>query len=134
MLDGGGPEQVRAALAGVLAAVGTPQSRPLRRELLEHLLTHESDPAVLDAVLHAAAGHSGDELRALVHRTGLLLVRTPDGATRFDRGLVDLARHVPGFAARVVAWLTDAPGEWAAVVGPSARRTIENLAGTRVPA
>ncbi|MFI5472219.1 trypsin-like peptidase domain-containing protein [Streptomyces cacaoi] len=134
LLEDGGPEQVRAALAGVLAAPGAPESRPLRDELLEHLLTHERAPEVLDAVLHGAAGRGGEELRALVHRTGLLLVRTPDGATRFDRGLVELARHVPGFAARVVDWLTDAPGEWAAVVGPSARRTIENLAGVRVPA
>ncbi|WP_399075684.1 trypsin-like peptidase domain-containing protein [Streptomyces zaehneri] len=134
LLDGGGPEQVRAALAGVLATPGAPESRPLREELLEHLLTHERAPEVLDAVLHGAAGRDGEDLRALVHRTGMLLVRTPDGATRFDRGLVELARHVPGFAARVVDWLTDAPGEWAAVVGPSARRTIENLAGARVPA
>ncbi|MDR6980593.1 hypothetical protein J2X68_007333 [Streptomyces sp. 3330] len=134
LLDAGGPEQVRAALAGVLAAPGAPESRPLRDELLERLLARERDPEVLDAVLHGAAGRGGEELRALVHRTGLLLVRTPDGATRFDRGLVELARHVPGFAAQVVDWLTDAPGEWAAVVGPSARRTIENLAGMRVPA
>ncbi|MGW6927221.1 trypsin-like peptidase domain-containing protein [Streptomyces sp. NPDC054950] len=134
LLDGGGPEQVRAALAGVLAAPGVPESRPLRDELLEHLLAHERSPGVLDAVLHGAAGRDGEGLRTLVHRTGLLLVSTPDGATRFDRGLVELARHVPGFAARVVDWLTDAPGEWAVVVGPSARRTIENLAGARVPA
>ncbi|MEU5338910.1 trypsin-like peptidase domain-containing protein [Streptomyces asoensis] len=133
MLDAGGPEQVRAALAGVLAAPGLPESRLLRDELLEHLLTHEREPAVLDAVLHAAAGRRGEDLRVLVHRTGLLLVRTPDGATRLDRGLVELARHVPGFAARVTEWLTEAPGEWAAVVGPAARRTIENLAGARVP-
>ncbi|WP_372448740.1 hypothetical protein [Streptomyces musisoli] len=152
LLDGG-PEQVRAALATVLAAAGTPASRPLRRELLEVLLAREQDPAVLDAVLHAVAapgdgggagdedgGWSGgghrreDEVRGLVHRTGLLLVRTPEGATRFDRGLVDLGRHVPGFAACMARWLTDAPGDWAAVVGPSARRMIENLAGVRVPA
>lgn len=134
LLDDGGPERVRAALAGVLAAPGAPRSRPLRDELLEHLLLRERSPEVLDAVLHGAAGRDGEDLRALVHRTGLLMVRTPDGATRFDRGLVESARHVPGFAARVVDWLTDAPGEWAAVVGPSARRTIENLAGARVPA
>ncbi|WP_225823228.1 trypsin-like peptidase domain-containing protein [Streptomyces naphthomycinicus] len=153
LLDAG-PEPVRAALATVLAAPGTPVSRPLRRELLEHLLAREQDPAVLDAVLHAAArgeaaqrgeaGTDGDgeedgalgeeEVRGLVHRTGLLLVRTPEGATRFDRGLVDLGRHVPGFAARMVRWLNDAPGDWAAVVGPSTRRMIENLAGVRVPA
>jgi hypothetical protein len=146
--DGGG--QVRAALAAVLAASGSPASRPLRRELLELLLAQERDPAVLMAVLHTAVrqgseggegGEGGeaesardDEVRGLVHRTGLLLVRTPEGATRFDRGLVDLARHVPGFAARVARWLTDTPDAWAAVVGPSTRRMIENLAGIRVPA
>ncbi|MFI8950827.1 trypsin-like peptidase domain-containing protein [Streptomyces sp. NPDC053750] len=129
-----GPEPVRAALAGVLAAADGPGHGPLRRELREHLLTHEQAPAVLDALLHAAAHCDGESLRALVHRTGLLLVRTPDGATRFDRGLVDLARHLPGFATRVTGWLADAPRDWAALVGPSARRTIENLAGARVPA
>lgn len=129
-----GPEPVRAALAGVLAAGGPPGRGPLRRELREHLLAHEQDPAVLDALLHAAVRCGGEDLRALVHRTGLLLVRTPDGATRFDRGLVDLARHLPGFAARVTGWLADAPQDWAALVGPSARRTLENLTGARVPA
>ncbi|MEU5757137.1 hypothetical protein [Streptomyces sp. NPDC047829] len=129
-----GPEPVRAALAGVLAADGPPGRGPLRRELREHLLAREQDPAVLDALLHAAVRCGGEHLRVLVHRTGLLLVRTPDGATRFDRGLVDLARHLPGFAARVTGWLADAPQDWAALVGPSARRTLENLAGARVPA
>lgn len=132
-----GPEEVRAALATVLADLGAPASRPLRRELLDLLLTKEREPAVLDAVLYAAAPH-GDgreaELRALVHRTGLLLVRTPDGATRFDCALVDLARHAPGFAARMARWLGEAPDDWAAVVGPSAHRMIDNLAGVRVPA
>ncbi|MGW5640402.1 serine protease, partial [Streptomyces sp. NPDC003832] len=133
LLDGG-PEQVRAALAGVLAVPGTPGSRPLRRELLEFLLARERDPAVLDAVLHAAAQQDGEGLRELVHRTGLLLARTPYGATVFDRGLVDLGRHVPGFAARVAGWLADAPQDWAVVVGPGTRRTIGNLAGVSVPA
>ncbi|MFE1886350.1 serine protease [Streptomyces diastatochromogenes] len=136
LLDGG-PEGVRAALATVLAAPGTPASRPLRRELLDFLLAHEHAPDVLDAVLQAAAPHGEGrdaELRALVHRTGLLLVRTPDGATRFDWGLVVLARHVPGFAARMARWLGETPQDWAAVVGPSTRRMIENLAGVRVPA
>ncbi|MGW0212616.1 hypothetical protein ACWDZ8_45575, partial [Streptomyces sp. NPDC003233] len=135
------PEQLRAALATVLAAAGTPASRPLRRELLELLLAREQEPSVLDAVLHAAADHGDDygdgreeEVRGLVHRTGLLLVRTPEGATRFDRGLVDLGRHVPGFAARMAGWLAATPDEWAAVVGPSTRRMLENLAGVRVPA
>lgn len=89
------------------------------------------------AVLHAAAAPAEDDslvARGLVHRTGLLLVRTPEGATCFDRGLVDLGRHVPGFAALVAGWLAETPQEWAAVVGPSARRMIENLAGVRVPA
>ncbi|MER7193340.1 trypsin-like peptidase domain-containing protein [Streptomyces flaveolus] len=133
LLDGG-PEPVRAALAGVLAGDGAPASGSLRRELRDHLLAHEDDPAVLDALLRAAASQGGDGRRALVHRTALLLVRTPDGTTRLDRGLVDLARHLPGFAGRVTGWLADAPDEWAALVGPSARRTIESLAGTRVPA
>ncbi|MBW8793108.1 MAG: serine protease [Streptomyces sp.] len=132
-----GPEPVRAALATVLGAAGTPASRPLRQELLEYLLDRERDPGVLDALLHAAAVQredDGDGMRELVRRTGLLLVRTPDGATRFDRGLVDLGRHVPGFAALMARWLTDTPQEWAAVVGPSTRRMLGNLAGVRVPA
>ncbi|MEU9594666.1 hypothetical protein AB0D84_33775 [Streptomyces sp. NPDC048193] len=133
LLDGG-PEPVRAALAGVLAGDGAPATGSLRRELREHLLAHEDDPAVLDALLRAAASQGGDGRRALVHRTALLLARTPDGTTRLDRALVDLARHLPGFAGRVTGWLADAPDEWAALVGPSARRTIESLAGTRVPA
>ncbi|MER6072007.1 trypsin-like peptidase domain-containing protein [Streptomyces sp. NPDC001817] len=138
LLDGA-PEQLRAALATVLAAGGTPASRPLRRELLELLLAREQAPVVLNAVLHAVAEHdAGDgreeEVRGLVHRTGLLLVRTPEGATCFDRGLVDLGRHVPGFAARMAGWLAAAPDEWAAVVGPSTRRMLENLSGVRVPA
>lgn len=129
-----GPEPARAALATVLAADGATAGAPLRRALREHLFAHEQDPAVLDALLHAAARCDRGELRALVHRTGQILVRTPEGATRFDRGLVDLARHVPGFATRLTGWLTDAPGDWAALVGPSTRRTIEQLAGARVPA
>ncbi|MFM9498791.1 trypsin-like peptidase domain-containing protein [Streptomyces galilaeus] len=143
----GGPEPLRAALAAVLAGPGA-----LRRELLDFLLAHECEPAVLDAVLHSAGRLSGPDLRVLVHRTGLLLGRTPDGAARFDRGLTDLARHVPGFAAQIAGWLTGGPGEpgaserlgesgesgesgeWAGLVGPSTRRAIENLAGPRVPA
>ncbi|MEU0119539.1 trypsin-like peptidase domain-containing protein [Streptomyces bobili] len=134
----GGPEPLRAALAGILAGPGA-----LRRELLDFLLAHEREPAVLDAVLHSAGRLSGPDLRVLVHRTGLLLGRTPDGAARFDRVLADLARHVPGFAAQIAGWVTGErgqsgepgePGEWAGLVGPSTRRTIENLAGPRVPA
>lgn len=133
LLDGG-PEGVRAALAAVLAGPGTPGSRPLRDELLDCLLRREREPVVLAALLPAAAARADADLQDLVHRIGLLLVRTPDGATRFDRGLVDLGRHVPGFAALVAGWLAEAPREWAAVVGPSTRRMIGNLAGVRVPA
>ncbi|GEC06392.1 hypothetical protein SSP24_40470 [Streptomyces spinoverrucosus] len=130
----GGPEQLRMALAAVLGAPGAPASRALRRELCDFLLVHEQAPPVLETLLRTAARHGGDELRALVHRTGMLLVRTPAGATRFDRTLLDLGREVPGFAARVAHWLNDAPQDWAAVVGPSTRRMIEKVVGGRVPA
>ncbi|MFD6175085.1 trypsin-like peptidase domain-containing protein [Streptomyces coeruleorubidus] len=129
----GGPVRLRCALAVVLTPPGIPASSPLRRELRDVLLACEHDTDVLDALLHAAARNGGDELRDLIRRVGLLLVRTPEGAARFDRALVDLGRHVPGFAARVVRWLADAPGDWAVLVGPSAHRTIENLAGVSVP-
>ena len=129
-----GPVRLRCALAGVLSPPGVPASRPLRRELREALLAREHDTDVLDALLNAAARNGGDDLRDLVHRIGLLLVRTPEGATRFDRALVDLGRHVPGFATRAAAWLADAPEEWAALVGPSSHRMIENLADAGVPA
>nr|BFD82347.1 hypothetical protein StreXyl84_17480 [Streptomyces sp. Xyl84] len=135
-----GPAPLRTALAAALAAPGdpaspgAPASDALRRELLGLLLAHERDPAVLETVLRTAAPGAGEDLRHLVHRVGLLLVRTPEGAAVFDRALAELARHVPGFAARVAGWLTGSPSDWAAVVGPSARRTIEHLAGAPVPA
>ncbi|MGW0189831.1 serine protease [Streptomyces sp. NPDC003362] len=136
LLDGG-PTAVRAALAAVLAEPGAPASRPLRRELRAFLLAREQEPDVLEALLDATVRHAPDEpdeLRGTVRDLGLRLVRTPAGATRFDRSLVDLGREVPGFAARMAGWLADAPGDWAAVVGPSTRRMLENLAGARVPA
>ncbi|MCX4829734.1 serine protease [Streptomyces sp. NBC_01016] len=132
------PPVVRGALARVLAAPGTTASRALRAELLDVLLEEERDPVVLDALLCAAARDAARRgparTRDLVHRTGMLLVRTPEGAARFDRLLVELARSVPGFAGLVARWLAEAPREWAALVGPSSRRMIENLAGVRVPA
>ncbi|MFJ5778221.1 trypsin-like peptidase domain-containing protein [Streptomyces sp. NPDC093094] len=128
-----GPEPLRAALAGVIAAPDTPASHPLRAELRAFLLARERDPAVLDALLRAAAPYGGDGLRDLVHHVGLLLVRTPEGAARYDRALVDLGRHLPGFAARVAGWLTDDPGRWCATVGPGTRRTIGSIAGAAVP-
>ncbi|MER6119047.1 trypsin-like peptidase domain-containing protein [Streptomyces sp. NPDC001743] len=135
------PAPVRGSIAAVLASPGSPASQPLRDTLLEVLLDFEQggghrDPLVLEALLRAAAtgcaGRSPARTRALVHRTGMLLVRTPEGAALFDRLLVALARDVPGFGALVIGWLADAPQEWAAVVGPSARRTAEALEG--VPA
>ncbi|WP_326759269.1 serine protease [Streptomyces phaeochromogenes] len=140
LLDGGRP-QLRAALAKVFAAPGTHVAHPLRREFLDLLLTREHDPAVLDALVRAAAeaaarsvSRGGQEhTRALVHSAGLLLVRTPDGATVFDRALLDQSRRIPGFAALVAGWLADAPEDWSTLVGPSTRRMIENLTGARVP-
>ncbi|MFD3559018.1 serine protease [Streptomyces sp. NPDC058686] len=132
------PAPGRAALAPVLAAPGTGASRALRGELLDVLLAHEDDPDVLDAVLrtavHSTEGAGVPRTRDLVRRAGQRLVRTPEGAARFDRGLVEFADSVPGFAALLVQWLAQAPREWAALVGPSARRVIEGLAGVRVPA
>ncbi len=124
------PPPVRAALARVLAP-GSTDSRPLRAELLEVLLEFEQttgrDPDVLEALLRAAAEGSERRpeirTRALVHRTGMLLVRTPEGAARFDRVLVDSARDVPGFGL-LTRWLTEAPEEWAAVLGPDTRRAL----------
>ncbi|MFE2651276.1 trypsin-like peptidase domain-containing protein [Streptomyces sp. NPDC059346] len=135
------PPPVRAELARVLAGPGSPDSRPLRAELLEVLLEFEQttgrDPDVLEALLRAAAAGSPRRpearTRALVHRTGMLLVRTPEGAARFDRGLVDSARDVPGFAALISRWLADAPEEWAAVVGPGARRALASSQTSRPP-
>ncbi|MFE9403959.1 trypsin-like peptidase domain-containing protein [Streptomyces sp. NPDC006530] len=131
---------VRHALAPVLAAPGTAASRPLRAELLDVLLAFERQasrgPAVADALLTAAAHGSGERAEArtrdLVHRTGLLLARTPEGAARFEERLVVLCQEVPGFAAQVARWLCEAPHEWAAVVGPGARRAVETL-GSPMP-
>ncbi|MGA5164312.1 trypsin-like peptidase domain-containing protein [Streptomyces pseudogriseolus] len=128
-----GPRPMRSALAGVLAAPGTSASRPLRRGLLDTLLAQETDPGVLDAVLCAAARTTGPELRVLVHRTALLLVRTPEGAVRLDRTLAELVRRVPGLAAAVAGWLADAPHVWGPLVGPAARAVIDELTGAAVP-
>ncbi|MEE1756871.1 trypsin-like peptidase domain-containing protein [Streptomyces sp. SP18CS02] len=137
-----GSVRVRSPLATVLAAPGPAVSALLRAELLEVLLEHEQhacrDIAVLDAVLRAAALGAGERpdsrTRQLVHRVGLLLARTPEGAARFDQALVELAREVPGFAVLVADWVAGAPREWARAAGPGARRTVASLAALARPA
>ncbi|WP_052869299.1 trypsin-like peptidase domain-containing protein [Streptomyces niger] len=138
---------VRCALVPVLAGPGNTASHPLRQELLDVLLEREHsgigrggrpaaapDPTVLDALLCAAAQGATRRpearTRDLVHRTGMLHVRTTEGAARFDRRLVELGRLLPEFAVMVRTWLADAPAEWAAVVGPGARAML----GPRPPA
>jgi hypothetical protein len=125
------PPEVRRTLVPVLAAPGTHLSRPLRQELLDMALAAECDPDVLDALLTAAADgcHRRPPLltRDLVHRIGLLLGRTPEGAARFDRRIVELAASCPGFARLVREWL-DTGGTWDAVIGPSARRRLQTVA------
>jgi hypothetical protein len=119
----GRPARVRGALAPVLAASGAPASRPLRAELLEVLLRYEQyearDLTVLDDLLCAAAHGCGtreeERTRSLVHRTGLLLVRTPKGAACFDRRLTELAREVAAFAVLMARWPVADPQQWAAV-------------------
>ncbi|MGX1760126.1 hypothetical protein ACWIG5_24975 [Streptomyces lydicus] len=139
----GSPVAVRCALAAVVAGTGRGDSVALRRELLDVLLAQEAsyaaphrayeesggrDTRVLEALLEAAAEGAerrpAECTRELVHRTGMLLVRTPAGAACFDRRLVELGRRLPGFARRVQDWVTEEPGEWAAVVGPGARATL----------
>lgn len=130
------PPEVRRALAPVLAAPGTHISRPMRQELLDVALEHERDADVLDALLAAAADGSARRppllTRDLVHRLGLLLGRTPEGAAHFDRRLVQLAAASPCFARLVRGWL-DSDGAWDAVIGPSARRRCEQLAVPSTP-
>jgi hypothetical protein len=125
------PARVRRVLVPVFAAPGTHLSRPLRQELLDCALHTERDPAVLEALLSAAADHCRQRhpilTRDLVHRLGLLLCRTPEGAALFDRRVVELATDVPDFAVMLRAWLADG-GNWDAVVGPSARRRLETVA------
>ncbi|MFJ3709426.1 trypsin-like peptidase domain-containing protein [Streptomyces sp. NPDC090053] len=133
----GHPRQVRVALAPVLAAPGGRGSRAMRAELLDVLLEYERYEArdgleVLEALLRAAAlgsdRRTDPRTRDLVRRTGLLLVRTPEGAACFDRHLVELAGEVPGFAGQLADWLALAPQEWALLVGPSTRHMVQKLA------
>ncbi|WP_406737714.1 serine protease [Streptomyces sp. NBC_00853] len=127
----GAPAVVRAALAVVLAAPGGEASHPLRGELADTLLREEADPQVLDVFLGAvAAGASGRRearTRELLRRTGRQLLRAPGGAAVFERRTVELARAEPAFGALVARWQATAGAEAAALLGPSARQTVETL-------
>ncbi|WP_037863220.1 serine protease [Streptomyces sp. NRRL S-237] len=127
----GAPAGARAELAVVLAAPGGAASHPLRGELADTLLREEADPGVLDVFLGAvAAGATGrpqDRTRELLRRTGRQLLRAPGGPAVFERRTVELARTEPAFGALVARWLATAEAEAAALLGPSARRTVETL-------
>ncbi|MFJ3728773.1 serine protease [Streptomyces sp. NPDC090045] len=128
------PAEVRAELAAVLAAPGGECSYPLRGELAGVLLREEADPQVLGAFLGGlAAGTAGRpeaRTRELLRRTGRQLLRAPGGPAVFERRTVELARAVPAFGALVARWLAEAGAEAAALLGPSARRTVETLGRT----
>ncbi|MFG3284390.1 trypsin-like peptidase domain-containing protein [Streptomyces sp. NPDC048111] len=113
---------------------GQPDGESDRESERQHRGAH--DRSVLDALLTAAADGADERApartRDLVHRTGLLFGRTPEGAAHFDRRLVELCARAPGFAAQVAGWLVQAPQEWGAVVGPQARRAVETL-GSPMP-
>ncbi|MEU9165601.1 serine protease [Streptomyces sp. NPDC048424] len=128
------PVGVRAELAAVLAAPGGECSYTLRGELAGVLLREEADPQVLGAFLTGlAAGTSGRpeaRTRELLRRTGRQLLRAPGGPAVFERRTVELARSEPAFGALVARWLAEARAEAAALLGPSARRTVETLSRT----
>ncbi|WP_051836565.1 hypothetical protein [Streptomyces sp. NRRL F-2580] len=128
------PAGVRAELAAVLAAPGGECSYPLRGELAGVLLREEADPQVLGAFLAGlAAGTSRRpeaRTRELLRRTGRQLLRAPGGPAVFERRTVELARAEPAFGALVARWLAEARAEAAALLGPSARRTVETLSRT----
>lgn len=125
------PAAVRSALARVLAAPGGEASYPLRSELADVLLREEADAEVLDAFLGAVAAGVGvrppGRTRELLRRTGRQLMRAPGGPAVFERRTVELARSDPAFGALVARWLAEAGAEAAALLGPSARRTVETL-------
>ncbi|MFE2167186.1 hypothetical protein ACFXB3_19305 [Streptomyces sp. NPDC059447] len=128
----GSPTGVRCELAAVLAAPGGEEpAYALRRELADVLLREETDPLVLDAFLGSlaagAATRPEDRTRELLRRTGRQLLRAPGGAAVFERRTVELARTAPAFGALVARWLAQAGAEAAALLGPSARRTVETL-------
>ncbi|AQT74694.1 hypothetical protein [Streptomyces sp. fd1-xmd] len=126
-----GPTGVRAELAAVLGAPGGEASYALRGELAGVLLREERDPRVLDAFLGAvaagAAARPEDRTRELLRRTGRQLLRAPGGPAVFERRTVELARARPAFGALVARWQAQAATEAAALLGPSARQTVEAL-------
>ncbi|MEU9145102.1 serine protease [Streptomyces sp. NPDC048349] len=125
------PAGVRAELAVVLAAPGPEASYALRGELADVLLRKETDPRVLEAFLGAVAAGAGarpqDRTRELLRGTGRQLLGTPGGPAVFERRTVELARSEPAFGALVAGWLAQAGTEAAALLGPSARRTVQAL-------
>jgi hypothetical protein len=127
-----GPPEVRAALAGVLAAPGGEAAHALRSELADVLLREEADPYVLGAFLGAVAAGTGarpeQRTRELLRRTGRQFLRDPAGPGVFARRTLELARTEPAFAALAARWLTESPAEAAALLGPGARDTVEALA------
>ncbi|MEU7283277.1 serine protease [Streptomyces sp. NPDC045431] len=124
-------ELLRYAALALLVRPGDPALHEAALDLLAREPRGPGLPGEPEALLRAAA--LGAErwpegrVRELVRRAGALSVRTPEGATRFDGHLVQLARQVPGFAALVAGWLARDPEEWVFLVGPSARRTVEGL-------
>ncbi|WP_206309990.1 hypothetical protein [Streptomyces sp. A0592] len=125
------PAGVRAELAAVLGAPGGEPSYALRGELAGVLLREERDARVLDAFLGAlaagAAERPEDRTRELLRRTGRQLLRAPGGPAVFERRTVELARARPVFGALVARWQAEAATEAAALLGPSARQTVETL-------
>lgn len=125
------PVAVRAELAAVLAAPGGEPPQVLRGELAAVLLREETDPQVLDAFLGGVAAGVGGRpeirTRELLRRTGRQLLRAPGGPAVFERRTVELARSDPAFGVLVAGWLAQAQAEAAALLGPSARRTVEML-------
>ncbi|MFJ4872469.1 trypsin-like peptidase domain-containing protein [Streptomyces sp. NPDC088757] len=137
-----GPVVLRRALAPVLAAPGTGASRHLRAELLDVLLEHEGhradtgETSVPEALVTAAAEdaerRSEPRTRELTHRAGLLCVRTPEGAARFDRLLAALVHERPVFTDLLGGWIVAAPGDWAPLLGIQALDALRRP-GTSMP-
>ncbi|MBO8192401.1 serine protease [Streptomyces oryzae] len=128
---------LRAGIARVLGA----GEGPLRDELLDLLLAHETDVSVLEALLEAVLeavlevvarrttvvprSRSGASEGTLVRRIGARMAATGQGAAAFDRALARFARQLPGSAGAVSGWVAEEPEAWTAVLGPRARRVCD---------